>query len=79
MNIVAALSVKEIMEREKIPGTLILWPGVAEELVGTKAFFTRDGYFDKVDLCIFTHVANNLSVSYGQARGTGPIFRGISF
>ncbi|HPH19036.1 MAG TPA: peptidase dimerization domain-containing protein, partial [Haliscomenobacter sp.] len=71
LNIIAAITVKEIMEREKIPGTLVLWPGVAEELVGTKAFFTRDGYFDKVDACIFTHVANNLSVSYGQAMGTG--------
>jgi aminobenzoyl-glutamate utilization protein B len=71
LNILSALAVKEIMEREKISGTLILWPGVAEELVGTKAYFTRDGYFDKVDMCIFTHVANNLSVSYGQAWGTG--------
>lgn len=73
LNVVAALSVKEIMEREGIQGTLILWPGVAEELVGTKAFFTRDGYFDEVDMCIFTHVSSNLSVSYGQARGTGLI------
>lgn len=71
LNIVSALAVKEIMEREKIPGTLILWPGVAEELVGTKAYFTRDGYFDNIDLCIFTHVGDNLGVSYGQARGTG--------
>ncbi|MFM8451018.1 MAG: peptidase dimerization domain-containing protein, partial [Haliscomenobacter sp.] len=71
LNIVSALTVKEIMERENIPGTLILWPGVAEELVGTKAYFTRDGYFDNIDLCIFTHVADNLGVSYGQARGTG--------
>ncbi len=73
LNILSALAVKEIMEREKIPGTLILWPGVAEELVGTKAYFTRDGYFDQVDMCIFTHVSNNLSVSYGQGRGTGLI------
>ncbi len=71
LNVVAVLAVKEIMEREKIPGTLIVWPGVAEELVGTKAYFTRDGYFDEVDMCIFTHVSSNLSVSYGQARGTG--------
>lgn len=71
LNILAALAVKEVMEREKIPGTLILWPGVAEELVGTKAYFTRDGYFDNIDLCIFTHVSNNLGVSYGQAPGTG--------
>ncbi|MEM0993558.1 MAG: amidohydrolase [Bacteroidota bacterium] len=73
LNIIAAISVKEIMERENIQGTLILWPGVAEELVGTKAYFTRDGYFDKVDMCIFTHVSSNMSVSYGQARGTGLI------
>ena len=73
LNVVAVLAVKEIMEREGIPGTLIIWPGVAEELVGTKAYFTRDGYFDEVDMCIFTHVSSNLTVSYGQARGTGLI------
>jgi len=73
LNILAAISVKEIMEREGLSGTLILWPGVAEELVGTKAFYTRDGYFDDVDISIFTHVSSNMSVSYGQARGTGLI------
>lgn len=73
LNILSALAVKEIMEREHIPGTLILWPGVAEELVGTKAYFSRDGYFNNVDMCIFTHVSDNLSVSYGQSRGTGLI------
>ena len=73
LNILAAIQVKRIMEREGLSGTLMLWPGVAEELVGTKAFFTRDGYFDDVDISIFTHVSDNLSVSYGQARGTGLI------
>ncbi len=73
LNVIAAIQVKKIMEREGLSGTILLWPGVAEELVGTKAFFTRDGYFDDVDISIFTHVSNNLSVSYGQARGTGLI------
>lgn len=73
LNIAAVLAVKEIMEREQMPGTLIIWPGVAEELVGTKAFYTRDGYFDDVDISIFTHVGNNMGVSYGQASGTGLI------
>ena len=36
LNIVAALAVKKIMERERLPGTLVLWPGVAEELVACK-------------------------------------------
>lgn len=73
LNILSVLAVKEVMQREKISGTLILWPGVAEELVATKAFYTRDGYFDSVDLCVFTHVNNNLNVTYGQAQGTGLI------
>ncbi len=71
LNIISALAVKEIMEREKIPGTLVLWPGVAEELVGAKAFYVRDGYFKDVDACIFTHVGNNLGVSYGDAGNNG--------
>lgn len=79
LNIVAALTVKEIMEREGLSGTLVLWPGVAEELVGTKAFYTRDGYFDEIDISIFTHVSSNMSVSYGQARGTGLISVEYSF
>ncbi|AUD04639.1 amidohydrolase [Spirosoma pollinicola] len=66
LNIVAVLAVKKLMERDKIPGTLMLWPGVAEELVGTKAFYVRDGYFKDVDACIFTHVGNNLGVSWGD-------------
>lgn len=73
LNITAALAVKQIMEREDIGGTLILWPGIAEELVAAKAWYTRDGLFDNIDMCIFTHVSSNLSVSYGQASGTGLI------
>ncbi len=73
LNVVAALAVKELMKRDKISGTLIIWPGVAEEQLGTKAYYTRDGYFDAVDVCIFTHVSNNMAVSYGPARGTGMI------
>ena len=37
LNIIAALAVKKVMEREHLQGTIQLWPGVAEELVGTKA------------------------------------------
>ncbi|NND06692.1 MAG: peptidase dimerization domain-containing protein [Saprospiraceae bacterium] len=79
LNILAVLAVKDIMSRDSLSGTLVLWPGVAEELVATKAFFTRDGYFDDFDLCIFTHVGNNLNVTYGQPRGTGLISVEYSF
>ncbi|GAB4031610.1 M20 family metallopeptidase [Spirosoma jeollabukense] len=79
LNIVAALSVKQLMEKNKLSGTLMLWPGVAEELLGTKAFYVRDGYFKDVDACIFTHVADNLSVSYGDAGYNGMISAKFSF
>ena len=69
----AAIVVKRIMEREGIQGTLKLWPGVAEELVATKAWFVRDGQFEDVDICMFTHVSNDFTVSWGQGRGNGLI------
>ena len=43
VNIAAALAVKEIMEREQIDGTLVIWPGIAEEQLGGKAHFVRAG------------------------------------
>jgi aminobenzoyl-glutamate utilization protein B len=73
VNVAAALAVKDIMIRENIPGTLMLWPGVAEEPVAAKAFFVRDGLFDEADAVLFTHVGSNLQTSWGQQSGTGGI------
>lgn len=71
VNITAAIAVKEIMERENLPGTIVIWPGIAEELVATKAWFARDGRYDDVDAVLFTHVDDSMTVSWGQATGTG--------
>jgi aminobenzoyl-glutamate utilization protein B len=71
LNILAAIAVKRQMERAKLPGTIKVWPGVAEELVAGKAYFVRDGVFKDVDVVIFTHVGNNLNTSWGQASATG--------
>ncbi|HEX6307298.1 MAG TPA: amidohydrolase [Longimicrobiales bacterium] len=71
VNITAALALKKIMERDRIPGTIVLWPGVAEELVASKAWFVRDGRFRDVDAVFFTHVGNDLGVTWGDANGTG--------
>lgn len=79
LNITAALSVQELMEENNIGGTLVVWPGIAEELLGSKAWFVRDGLFEGVDMCIFTHVSSNLAVSWGQATGTGLISVEYSF
>src|SRR5690242_19480705 len=45
LNILAALAVKRVMEREHLQGTIRLWPGVAEEQLGSKAYFVRAGLF----------------------------------
>ena len=56
LMIAAALAIKAVMEKHHIKGRLMLWPGIAEELLGTKAFYVRDGLFKGVDACIFAHV-----------------------
>jgi aminobenzoyl-glutamate utilization protein B len=71
LNILAALAVKRVMEREHLKGTLMLWPGVAEELLGSKAYYVRAGLFKNVDAVLFCHVASNLTVSYGPMPGDG--------
>ncbi len=73
VNIAAALSLKQLMEREGIDGTIVIWPGVAEEQLGGKAWLVREGCFDDVDVCLFSHVSNNLSVTWGRAPGSGLI------
>jgi aminobenzoyl-glutamate utilization protein B len=79
LNITAAIAVKKIMEREKLPGTLKIWPGTAEELVGTKAYFIRAGLFKDVDVALFSHVGSNLDVSWGDQSGTGLVSVEYSF
>jgi len=73
VNIAAALAVKTLMERDGIDGTLLIWPGVAEEQLAAKAFFVRDGVFDGVDVNLFTHVASNFGVSWGQSAGNAMV------
>ncbi len=66
LNIVAALAGKEIMTREKIRGTIILWPGVAEEQLASKAYLVRAGVFKDVDANLFAHVSDGFNISWGD-------------
>ena len=54
-------------------GTLVVWPGVAEELLGAKAYFVRAGIFRDVDAVLFTHVGDAFETSWGLPQGTGLI------
>ena len=79
LNITAALALKKIMERERIPGTIRLWPGIAEELLATKAYFVRAGAFKDADVVLFAHVGANLGVGWGDGTGTGLVSVEYSF
>lgn len=71
LNIVAAIAAKRQMEREAIPGTLMIWPGVAEEQLGTKAFYVRAGVFRGVDVVLYNHVGTTLATGWGDGTMNG--------
>src|SRR5881396_870490 len=79
LQISAALAVKKVMEQQHLQGTLKLWPGVAEELLGTKAYYVRAGAFKDVDICIFAHVGSNMNVGWGDSAGNGMVSVEFSF
>lgn len=66
VNVTAALVLKKLMDKYKIAGTIKLFPGVAEELVATKAFFLRAGLFKDVDIVLGSHVDSDFATNYGQ-------------
>jgi len=83
LNVVAAIVVKQLMQRDKINGTLFLWPGIAEEQMAGKAFLVRAGLFKNTDVTLFTHVGNDLGVSWGASGSSALLsaefrFRGSS-
>ena len=73
------LAAKKVMEQQHLQGTLMLWPGIAEELVGTKAYYVRAGLFKDVDISIFAHVGDNLGVSWGDGTQNGLVSVEYSF
>ncbi|MES3035445.1 MAG: amidohydrolase [Gemmatimonadota bacterium] len=66
LNIIAAMAVKDIMTRERMSGTIVLWPGVAEEQLGSKAYLVRAGVFNGVDANLFSHVSDEFGMSWGD-------------
>ena len=71
LNVTAALAVQKIMQRDDLPGTLVIWPGIAEEQLGAKAHYVKAGLFDDVDIVLYSHVSNSMSVSWGESGGNG--------
>jgi aminobenzoyl-glutamate utilization protein B len=71
--VAAAIAAKQVMEKNHIKGRLMIWPGVAEELLATKAYYVRAGLFNGVDACIFTHVSSDFGTAYGDLGQNGMV------
>jgi aminobenzoyl-glutamate utilization protein B len=69
VNVTASLVLKKMMEEHKIAGTIKVFPGVAEELGGSKAFYVRAGLFKDVDVVLGTHVGSQFGTSYATGDG----------
>ena len=64
----AAHAVKKAMEQFKIPGTIVLSIGPAEEQLMSRPYLVRDGYFKDVDAAVITHVADSFATGYGLSN-----------
>ena len=64
----AAHAVKKAMEQFKIPGTIVLSIGPAEEQLMSRPYLVRDGYFKDVDAAVITHVADSFGTGYGLSN-----------
>ncbi|MCS6816232.1 MAG: amidohydrolase [Blastocatellia bacterium] len=76
--VTAALALKSLMERHQLAGTLRLYPGVAEELLGSKNYFVRAGLFKDVDIVLGAHISDGFSTAYGVTN-TGLVSTQFTF
>ena len=77
----AAVAVKDYLEKNNLDGTVILFGCPAEEGAGSKQFIARAGYFDNVDFAYTWHPAylNRVSSRGSVAiMGANFIFDGIA-
>ena len=82
VDITAAIAVKRVMERHRLPGTIKVIHGVAEELVASRTYMVNAGLFTDMDVMLSTHVSSSMATGWGIS-GSGLVstmftFRGTS-
>jgi aminobenzoyl-glutamate utilization protein B len=73
VNVTAAIVVKELMKKHGIPGTIRVYPGIAEELIGSRTYMVNAGLFRDLDVMLSSHVSADFGTSHGGPSGTGLI------
>ncbi len=64
----AALAVKAVQEKHKLPGTIRVYGTPAEETVIGKVYMTLDGLFDDLDACLHWHPGTKNRTWYGSSK-----------
>jgi aminobenzoyl-glutamate utilization protein B len=67
-SLAAAVSVKQLMEADRLPGTLRFYGTPAEESVGGKTYMVRDGLFDDVDVALSWHPGSKTEVDVSGSQ-----------
>ena len=78
VNVTAAIVLKELMQKHKIPGTIRVYPGVAEELLGSRTYMVQANLFRDLDAMLSTHIGNDFSTGYGP-DGSGLVSTEYTF
>ena len=65
VSLAAMFAVKQIMERDKLPGTIMLSLGPAEEQLASRPFLVRAGYFKDADAALIIHIGDSSATGYG--------------
>lgn len=78
VNVTAALVVKNLIEKYRIPGTIRVYPGIAEELLASRTHMVNAGLFRGVDVMLSSHISNDFSTSGGPG-GSGLISTQFTF
>lgn len=61
----AAMAIKAIKDKYKLPGTIIVFGGPAEELLASRGYMSNAGLFKGVDAILDVHIGSDMGVSYG--------------
>ena len=79
VTVTAALVIKSIMQKYNIPGTLRIYPGVAEEQLGSRNYMVRAGLPKDLDVMLSTHIASTFGTNWGGGSNTGLVSTIYSF
>ena len=66
------------MMKYHIPGTIRVYPGIAEELLASRTYMVQAGLFRELDVMLSTHIGAEFATSYGPG-GSGLVSTQYSF